>query len=211
MTDTQHKSKWYRKAIIASVLAVIAAVVGCNWKACLEAGTYHQAVRYDKPFGPAIAAADRIVVRADGFDCCGPVDEKTILFVATQPDEIAAVAKHIQFEPRTTTNSLLETCMCCGSPGIDWYKQKKRIALTSVQHGNAIRWRGFSTLRIMGVRTGYGDGPLTKESQAWLKQWLGSHGVGNKDTEKPAKNGFLAPAKSRLGSTVYTLCPQRFH
>ena len=198
MPNTQRKSKWLRKAIIACACVVLAVVVGLKWETCLRAVTYHEALRYDKPFGPAIAAADRIVVRADGFDCCGPVDETNILFVVTQPDEIAAVAKHIQFESRTTTNSLWESCMCCGSPGIDWYRGNERIVLTSIQHDHAIRWRGFSTMRILGFRVGYGDGPLTKDSQVWLKGWFSSHGIRKKEEKEPANkpaapNAGIAP------------------
>jgi len=82
--------------------------------------------------------------------------------------------------------------MCCGSPGIDWYKGGKRIALTSVQHGHAIRWRGFSTMRILGFRVGYGDGPLTDESQVWLKDWFKSHGIGRNKEEESANQSMQA-------------------
>lgn len=173
----------------------MAVVVGLKWEGCLRAVTYHKDIRYDKPFGPAIAASDRIVVRDGGFDCCGPVDETNILFVVTQPEEITAVAEHIQFESRTTTNSLWESCMCCGGPGIDWYRGKKRIVFTAMQHGHAIRWRGFSTMRILGFRAGYGDGPLTKESQVWLKAWFSSHGIDRKEEKEPANK----PAAGKAG------------
>ena len=62
------------------ILAAVAALVVVHWEEFLEAGTFHRPLNYDGPFGPAIAAADRIVVRADGFDCCGPVDESGVLF-----------------------------------------------------------------------------------------------------------------------------------
>lgn len=176
--DKQLKRKWIRRTVVAGALVGIAAAVAFNGEACLRAMMYHTPVKYDEPFGPAIADADRIVVRADGFDCCGPVDETNIRFIVTAPNEIADVANHIRFVSRTTTNSLWETCMCCGGPGIDWYKGKKRIVFTAMQHGHAIRWRGFSTMRILGFRSGYGDGPLTEDSQAWLKEWFNSHGIG---------------------------------
>jgi hypothetical protein len=54
----------------------------------------------------------------------------------------------------------------------------KRIVFAAVQHGQGIRWRGFSTMRILGFRVGYGDGPLTQESQDWMKEWFRSHGIG---------------------------------
>lgn len=175
----KRKRKWIRSVIIVCALLVIVVFAAFKWEDCLSALIYQRPVRYDEPFGPAIASADRIVVRGGrGFDCCGPVDETNILFVVTEPAEIADVASHIRFEPRTTTNSCMETCLCCGGPGIDWYRGTKRIVFAAVQHGQGIRWRGFSTMRILGFRVGYGDGPLTQESQDWMKEWFRSHGIG---------------------------------
>ena len=171
------KRRWLRWTLLACVL-IGGTVAAVRWEACLQALIYNVPVNYSEPFGPAIARADRIVVRAGGFDCCGPVDETNLLFVVTDPTEIAAVANHIRFEPRTTRDSFAETCLCCGCPGMDWYVGKKRIALTAMQHGHSLRWRGFSTVRILGFRAGYGDGPLTEDSQAWLKEWFLSHGIG---------------------------------
>ncbi|MCI5221353.1 MAG: hypothetical protein D3924_01380 [Candidatus Electrothrix sp. AR4] len=174
----KNKRNWIRRAIITCVLVGVALLAAFKWQDGLRRLVIsHKPVQYDQPFGPVIAEADRIVVRGGGFDCCGPVDETAVLFTVTEPEEVADVARHIRFTQRTTTNSLSEACMCCGGPGIDWYKGKKRVALTAMQHGYAIRWRGFSTMRILGFRVGYGDGPLTEESQAWLKEWFRSHGI----------------------------------
>ena len=57
-------------------------------------------------------------------------------------------------------------CACSGYPGMDWYRGKQRIALTSIQHGRAVRWEGFQ-----------GDAQLTQESGAWLVRWLVQHEV----------------------------------
>lgn len=181
--STKRGRKWIRRAVIFCALVGVGVAVAFNWETCLPAVTYHIRVKYDEPFGPAIAGADRIVVRADGFDCCYPVDETKVLFTVTSPKEIAEVANHIRFVSRSTTNSLGESCLCCGGPGIDWYRGEKRIVFTAMQHGRAIRWRGFSTLRILMFRAGngYGDGPLTDESQIWLKKWFLSHGVGQSE------------------------------
>jgi hypothetical protein len=62
--------------------------------------------------------------------------------------------------------------MCCGYPAIDWYKGDYRLALTSVQHGGAIRWRDFP-----------GDASLTKESSEWLIDWFLEHGITGKFDE----------------------------
>lgn len=194
MMDKQTKHKWLRRAIVACLLIGMAVVAAFKWEDCLRALIYHRLVQYDKPFAPAIAGADRIVVRADRFDCCGSVDETNILFVVTEPGQVTDVASHIRFEPRTTTNSFWETCMCCGGPGIDWYKGKKRIVFTAMQHGQCIRWRGFSTMRILGFRVGYGDGPLTEDSQAWLQEWFESHGIGKKEEKNQLEDiGTNAP------------------
>ncbi|XOF33997.1 MAG: hypothetical protein ACL93V_01470 [Candidatus Electrothrix sp. YB6] len=186
MMDRQRK--WIRRVVIAGLLAGIALLAAFKWQDGLRLLIYHKPVQYDRSFESVIAEADRIVVRGDGFDCCGPVDETAVLFIVTEPEEIADVARHIRFVPRTTTNSLSETCMCCGGPGIDWYKGEKRVALTAMQHGHAIRWRGFSTMRIIGFRIGYGDGPLTEESQAWLKGWFRLHDVEVEEEEKFVPN-----------------------
>jgi hypothetical protein len=149
---------------------------------------YQRPLRYDVPFSAAVARADKIVVRDGGFDCCRKVDDDKVFFTVTDPVEVRKIASHFQFQPRTTTNSFYETCMCCGSPGIDWYRGNRRIALTAVQHAQGIRWRGFSTARILGIRVGYGDGPLTKESAEWLIGWFDQHGVaGPKKEAEPRK------------------------
>lgn len=170
---------------IAGTALLVGAVVAIafTWKSCFRALIYHRPLAYDQPFLPAVAHADKIIVRADGFDCCGPVDETNILFQVTDQEDIESVRQHLIFVSRTTANAFFETCMCCGGPGIDWYKGDKRIALTAMQHGHSVRWRGFSTSRILGIRFGYGDGPLTEESQKWLEAWLDSHGFKSKKTK----------------------------
>lgn len=166
--------------IVAACLLVVLFAGGgwgiIHWDKCARHLLYQRPIRYDQqPFHKTIAKADRIVVRDGGFDCCGPVDEDAVLFVITNADEIRKVAEHLQFQSKATTNSFMESCMCCGSPGIDWLAGSNRLALTSVQHTNALRWKGFSTGRILGWKVGYGDAPLTKESAAWLALWLSNH------------------------------------
>lgn len=166
---------WLLAAIVVLVsLALVGQMTRGYW---LPRLIYHRSLRYNVPFEGSIAKADKIVVRDGGFDCCGTVDKDKVLFVLTDPVEVRQVASHFQFQALVTTNSIQESCMCCGSPGIDWYHGSKRIALTAVQHGKKIRWRGFSTARILGVQIGYGDGPLTKEAADWVVEWLDKHGV----------------------------------
>jgi cytolysin (calcineurin-like family phosphatase) len=61
-------------------------------------------------------------------------------------------------------------CPCNGYPRIDWYRGKERLAIVSVQHCKAIRWKGFQA-----------DATLTSKSSQWLQEWLADHGV---DREK---------------------------
>lgn len=110
----------------------------------------------------AIAAADRVVVRDGGFDGPRPADQQKVLFRIAKPAELREIYDNLQFVPDQERHR----CNCCGYPGIDWYKGKQRLALTSVQHGAAIRWEGFP-----------GDARLTEASSAWLKRWLIDHGV----------------------------------
>lgn len=159
-------------------LVALGTALAFTWESCLRALIHHRPLAYDQPFHPAIARADKVIVRAGGFDCCGPVDETNILFQVTDPEDVDRLRKHLVFVSRTTTNAFLETCLCCGGPGIDWYQGGRRMALTALQHGHAVRWRGFSTSRILGVRFGYGDGPLTEESQQWLEAWFAAHAPG---------------------------------
>jgi hypothetical protein len=56
--------------------------------------------------------------------------------------------------------------MCCGYPGIDWWKGGEPVALTSVQHSLALRWGFFSD-----------DYPFTEESAKALVQWLKDRGI----------------------------------
>jgi len=173
----QRKRRWLRWTTAVCTVMGVGIIAAFKWDDGLRALTYHVPLRYDEPFGPAIAAADRIVVRGDGFDYCVPIDETNILFVVTNQVEVAAVAGHMRFLAITTSNALSETCMCSGGPGIDWYQGQRRLALTSMQHGKAIRWRGFSTMRILGLHVRYGDGPLTPDAREWLIHWLAKKGV----------------------------------
>ena len=122
--------------------------------------------RYQRRFDSMTAWADRIVVRDGGFNCCAPVDHQKILFEVTDAEDIAELQKHIQLVPGTPGGG----CLCCGYPGIDWYRGSQRLALTSVQHGHAIRWKGFP-----------GDAHLTEESRKALCDWLKRHGMSDEE------------------------------
>ena len=186
------RKKWFHwlagLAIVLIGLGVAGFIMRPEWLLnSLRQLIYQRPLRYDVPFTAAIAKADKIVVRDGGFDCCNAVDDNKVLFIVTNLVDVQEIASHFKFQPLTTTNSFYETCLCCGSPGIDWYRGNRRIALTAVQHAQGIRWRGFSTARILGIRIGYGDGPLTKKAAEWLIVWFDQHGVAGPKKEAEAK------------------------
>ena len=117
-------------------------------------------------FFKTVAEADRIVVRDGGFDCCvseEAIDRQPTLAVLTNAADVAAFTAMIQFEDGPAGGW---QCMCCGHPGIDWWKGGERLALTSVQHGQALRWHTFSD-----------DYPFTAESAAALARWFEAHSL----------------------------------
>ena len=133
---------------------------------------------YEGEFHKSISAADRIVIRDGGFNYGEPFDGQRVLFEVSDPLEIKGVYGHIKFK----SPQILGACLCCGHPGIDWYRGQKRVASTSVQHGLALRWDGFP-----GPVNKYGDAQLTDDSAEWLVTWLAKHGVGGPKEEWEAK------------------------
>jgi len=120
---------------------------------------------YSNQFHAAIRHADRMVIRDGGFDCCRSVDRDKVLATVTNKQELAAVYTNLQFETRQEEGS----CECCGYPCLDWYRGTNRLALTGVQHGEALRWKGFPT-----------DAELTTASRTWLRMWLKRRGIDTK-------------------------------
>ena len=142
--------------LAVAFVSVVVAFAVLTWK------NANDPRRYQWRFDAVAAWADRIVVRDGGFDCCVLVDDQRILFEVTDVQELEEVRKHIQLVPETPDTA----CMCCGYPGMDWYRGPRRLALTGLQHGAAIRWRGFPM-----------DARLTKASAEWMVTWLVRHGV----------------------------------
>ena len=163
--------------IVIVVIGIVVALA-LTWKTWLRWFVYERdVVDRDRTFTRAIASANKIVVCAEGFDCCKTFVGTNILFVVTDSVEIEAVRNNIRFPEDTP----IDHCMCCGWPNITWYRGNKKLAMTSVQHGHAIRWHRFSQCRLLGFQIGYGDADLTGESQAWLKEWLESHGISREE------------------------------
>ena len=150
--------------------------------------------KYDGTFHKLATKADRLVTRKGGSGCCGTVDDDEILFFTTNRNEIAKVNDLIRFE----TNQMWNACMCCGYPGLDWYAGNKRIALTSVQHGRAIRWNEFP-----------GDALLTSASSKQLVEWLATHGITGPKEEIEASELRAAVAKEAR-AILNKVVPQDF-
>jgi len=159
---------------IAIVFVGIVVVLALTLETWLRWFVYEtELVDVDRAFARTIAFADKIVVYDEGYDCCRAFVGTNILLIVTDSMEIEAVRNNIRFPQKIQ----IYQCMCCGWPNITWYEGNKKLAMTSIQHGKAIRWRGFSQYRFLGKRISYGDARLTEESQAWLKEWLESHGI----------------------------------
>ncbi|MFH1708159.1 MAG: hypothetical protein ABIF71_09610 [Planctomycetota bacterium] len=122
---------------------------------------------YTGQFHRAIKDAHRIVISYfthDGSDFLfKPVAE------VTDPQEIAAVYKGIEFEQ----DQLAGHCMCVSFP-IEWYKGGHSIARITLHHGRLVRWRDFPDWPWPHY---HGDGRLTEESWDFMVDWLAGHGV----------------------------------
>jgi hypothetical protein len=141
------------KLLSATFVIVIAASGGCG---------RHPAWSYQGNFHNVIANADRMVVIDAGFDLYGRDTKAKTLFELSKPDEIRQFAENLAFQKGQT----LGLCPCNGYPRVDWYEGKKCVATISIQHCQAIRWKGFQA-----------DAKLTSKSSRWLQQWLTDHGV----------------------------------
>ena len=81
--------------------------------------------------------------------------------------------------------------MCCGYPGIDWYRKGKRITLTAMQHGHSLRWKGFKS-----GSDKFGDCYYTDESKAKLTDWFKVHLP--KLAEDPLCKDWLGPKAEKV-------------
>ena len=113
-------------------------------------------------FQNAIKNADRIVIRDGGYNCCiKDVDAQPQLYVITNAAEIAAFNRLFKFRPE-----LPDDCSCCGYPGIDWWQGEKKLALTAVKHGHALKWKEF-----------HGAMTFSNWSDHHLHQWFADHAI----------------------------------
>ena len=113
-------------------------------------------------FQEAIAAADRVVIRDGGFGCCTKPERDPVLLELKDPKEIAELRGIFRFKDLGSNSS----CMCCGHPGIDWWKGDKLLARTAVQHLTALRWKRF-----------HGDAEFTPEASDALTAWFSARNI----------------------------------
>ena len=113
-------------------------------------------------FQEAVAEADRVVIRDGGFGCCTKPERDPVLLVLTDTKEIAELRGIFKFKDRGSNSE----CMCCGHPGIDWWKGDELLARTAVQHLTALRWKRFN-----------GDAELTPEASEALSAWFAGRSI----------------------------------
>ena len=113
-------------------------------------------------FQEAIAEADRVVIRDGGFGCCTKPERDPVLLELKDPKEIAELRGIFKFKDRGSNSE----CMCCGHPGIDWWKGDELLARTAVQHLTALRWKRFN-----------GDAELTPEASEALSAWFAARNI----------------------------------
>ena len=155
-SEAQLSRQQRRNGSLLGFFGCILLVVYGYW---LFAWSGFAALRSSHRFHSAIAGADRIVIRDGGFDCCCTnVDTQAVLLVLTNQADIAEFNSLIKFR------APVMKCRCCGYPGVDWWKGEERLALTSVQHGHALRWDGFS-----------GDVGFTRSSSRMVRKWFKTH------------------------------------
>lgn len=87
-------------------------------------------------FRAMVKDADRIVIRDGGGLCHSDLDKEPSLYEITNRTEIA------EFNAMFRFSGTCMPCMCCGYPGVDWWRDGKRIAVSAIHHGSALRVEG---------------------------------------------------------------------
>ena len=147
------KSAW--RTVRESLVRIFAALHIIITGALLYFATGLFGFLIDMNFRSAIKDADRIVIRDGGGLCHSKPDNEPEIFEITNKAEIAAFNDMFKFSGQTMP------CMCCGYPGIDWWRDGKRVVVSAVHHGQALRVTGF-----------WGDLQLTFGSRRLVQEWL---------------------------------------
>jgi len=123
-------------------------------------------VHWNEAFREAVAPADRLVLEGVDFEPGG--------FGTWH--ELSAVRERRALEEITSRIHVAEddplngkSCCCDGTVRLVFLRGEQRLAVFSVHHGRALRWRA-----PVGPWTG--DGRLTRESAVWVSEWIAAHG-----------------------------------
>ena len=105
-------------------------------------------------FVAMVKDADRIVIRDGGGLCHSNPDKEPSLYEITNKAEIAEFNTMFQF------SGISLPCKCCGYPGVDWWRDGKRIVVSALHHGTTLRiegrgynWRLAASIRSLSQRT----------------------------------------------------------
>ena len=109
-------------------------------------------------FAAMVKDADRIVIRDGGGLCHSKLDMEPSLYEITNKTEIAEFNSMFQFSGTSLP------CKCCGYPGVDWWRDGKRIVVSALHHGRALRVEG----------KGY-NWRLATSSRQHIDKWLKEH------------------------------------
>ena len=163
LKDYRHyRSYWWVLVLFAAVMGgAVAQFDLMRTSAKMSAPTGAECDETER-FQEAVAEADRVVIRDGGFGCCTKPERDPVLLELKDPNEIAELREIFKFKD-LGSNSI---CMCCGHPGIDWWKGDELLARTAVQHLTALRWKRF-----------HGDAELTPEAADALTAWFSARNI----------------------------------
>ena len=109
-------------------------------------------------FRAMVRGADKIVIRDGGNLCCSNPDAEEALFEITNKAEIAEFNGMFRFKSQSPG------CMCCGYPGIDWWRGGERIVVSAIHHGYELRIDGK-----------YFDWVFSRDSRQRILRWMQNH------------------------------------
>ncbi len=176
--------RWLRVALVAIVALVHLAFIGMWMYIVLGWLCMEQNMR----FRAKVESADRIVIRDGGGLCHSNPDKEPVLYEITNKAEIAEFNSMFRF------CGTCPECMCCGYPGIDWWRDGKRIAISALHHGYALRVEGDSCDLHLCVNTG-----------GLICKWLKDRGIDCDDGGFPRhvqcginRRGMVAAVQQRM-------------
>jgi len=149
------------------------------------------------PLHVALQGATRLRVRSGGTCCRQPDEEKTLLDLRDQK-QIAEVVQGI----RINSNESVFTCMCCGDPTLEFYREDTLIVSLGFHSGKSLRWPNGKWA---------GDSLLSEDGANFLTKWLADHGVPGPKEEREeslrSKKEYVAAQEKWLKAMPDSLKP----